>query len=291
MWRTLSIRPRDASGGHKLGIMLFVTATPIGNLSDASERLRTVLGDAELIAAEDTRKLRQLASGIGVKIKAKVISLNDSNEREQVESIAHQAKTMNVVLVSDAGMPTISDPGYNLVKQCHQQGVEVISIAGPSAVVSALSVSGLATDRFCFEGFIPKKHAEKTKFFENLVDQPRTMVFFETAPRMVDSLEVAAEVLGDREASVSRELTKMFEETITGKLSEIAEEIAQNPRGEMVLVIAGNQANEVDYEELVTKVIQLVDAGMGLKQAAQEVSENFGGSKRELYQRALAEKK
>lgn len=291
MWRTLSIRPRDASGGHKLRSVLFVTATPIGNLSDASARLKTVLAEAELIAAEDTRKLRQLASGLGVKIKAKVISLNDSNEREQVVSIAHQAKTLNVVLVSDAGMPTISDPGYNLVKQCHQQQVEVISIAGPSAVISALSVSGLATDRFCFEGFIPKKSSEKTKFFENLTDQPRTMVFFEAAPRMVDSLQIAASVLGDREASISRELTKMFEQTLTGKLSELAEQIAENPRGEMVLIISGNRANELDYSVLVSKVTQLVDSGMGLKQAAQEVSENFGGSKRELYQRALAEKK
>lgn len=130
--------------------MLFVTATPIGNLSDASDRLRTTLAEAELIAAEDTRKLKQLASGIGVKLKAKVISLNDSNEREQVEWVVNQAKTQKVVLVSDAGMPTISDPGYNLVKQCHQEGVEIISIAGPSAVVSALAVSGLPTDRFCF---------------------------------------------------------------------------------------------------------------------------------------------
>jgi len=271
--------------------MLFVTATPIGNLSDASDRLRTTLSEAELIAAEDTRKLKQLASGIGAKLKAKVISLNDSNEREQVEWVVNQAKTQKVVLVSDAGMPTISDPGYNLVKQCHQEGVEVISIAGPSAVVSALAVSGLPTDRFCFEGFIPKKSSEKREFFNSLAEEKRTMVFFETAPRMVDSLDMAIEVFGDRQGSVSRELTKMFEQTITGTLSEIAEEIAENPRGEMVLVISGDQNRELDYEFLVDKVLQLVQSGMGLKQAANEVSENFGGSKRELYQRALAEKK
>jgi len=271
--------------------MLFVTATPIGNLSDASDRLRTTLTEADLIAAEDTRKLKQLASGIGVKLKAKVISLNDTNEREQVQRIAQQAKTMNVVLVSDAGMPTISDPGFNLVRECHNQEVEVISIAGPSAVLSALAVSGLPTDRFCFEGFIPKKLSEKKEFFESLTEELRTMVFFETAARMVDSLEKAIEVLGDRQASVSRELTKMFEETITGTLSEISEEIAKNPRGEMVLVISGNQSKELDYEFLVGKVLQLVESGMGLKQASNEVSENFGGSKRELYQRALAEKK
>lgn len=271
--------------------MLFVTATPIGNLSDASERLKTILSEAELIAAEDTRKLKQLAGGIGIKLSGKVISLNDTNEREQVEKLAVQAKTMKVVLVSDAGMPTISDPGFNLVKECHNQDVEVISIAGPSAVISAISVSGLPTDRFCFEGFIPKKQSEKKEFFESLADEKRTMVFFETAPRMVDSLEAAIEVLGDRQGSVSRELTKLFEETITGTLSEIAEQIAQNPRGEMVLVISGNQSKELDYEFLVSKVMQLVESGMGLKQASNEVSENFGGSKRELYQRALAEKK
>lgn len=271
--------------------MLFVTATPIGNLSDASERLRTTLSEAELIAAEDTRKLRQLAGGIGIKLKAKVISLNDSNEREQVQDLAVKAKTQRVVLVSDAGMPTISDPGYNLVKQCHQEGVEVVTVAGPSAVISALSVSGLPTDRFCFEGFIPKKQNEKHEFFTDLASEKRTMVFFESAARMVDSLETALEVFGDRQASISRELTKMFEETITGPLSELAEEIATNPRGEMVLVISGSQQQQLDYEFLVQKVLQLVDGGMGLKQAANEVSENFGGSKRELYQRALAEKK
>ena len=271
--------------------MLFVTATPIGNLSDASERLRTTLSEAELIAAEDTRKLRQLAGGIGIKLKAKVISLNDSNEREQVQELAVKAKTQRVVLVSDAGMPTISDPGYNLVKQCHQEGVEVVTVAGPSAVISALSVSGLPTDRFCFEGFIPKKQNEKNKFFTGLASEKRTMVFFESAARMVDSLETALEVFGDRQASISRELTKMFEETITGSLSELAEEIATNPRGEMVLVISGSQQQQLDYEFLVQRVLQLVDTGMGLKQAANEVSENFGGSKRELYQRALAEKK
>ena len=270
--------------------MLFVTATPIGNLSDASDRLKTTLAGADLIAAEDTRKLKQLASGLGVQLKAKVISLNDTNERDQVQWVSEQAKTKNVVLVSDAGMPTISDPGYNLVKKCHELGVEVISIAGPSAVLSALSVSGLATDRFCFEGFIPKKTGEKREFFESLASETRTMVFFETAPRMVDSLNLAIEIFGDRQASVSRELTKMFEQTITGTLSEIAEVIADNPRGEMVLVISGNSSRELDYEFLVGKVLQLVDSGMGLKQAANEVSENFGGSKRELYQRALAER-
>ena len=271
--------------------MLFVTATPIGNLSDASDRLKTTLAEADLIAAEDTRKLKQLAGGLDVKLKAKVISLNDNNEREQVEWLAGQAKTKNVVLVSDAGMPTISDPGYNLVKKCHEGDVEVISIAGPSAVLSALSVSGLPTDRFCFEGFVPKKATEKREFFGALSDEKRTMVFFETAPRMVDTLETAQEVFGDRQASVSRELTKIFEQTLTGQLSELAQKIAENPRGEMVLVISGNSSKELDYEFLVSKVLQLVESGMGLKQAANEVSENFGGSKRELYQRALAEKK
>ncbi len=271
--------------------MLFVTATPIGNLSDASERLKTTLKEADLIAAEDTRKLKQLAGGLDIKLKAKVVSVNDTNEREQVEQLANLAKTSKVVLVSDAGMPTISDPGYNLVKHCHEIGVEVLSIAGPSAVSSALSVSGLPTNRFCFEGFIPKKTNEKRQFFESLKTEKRTLVFFETAPRIVESLETAIEVLGDRQASLSRELTKMFEQTITGKLSEIRDEISKNPRGELVLVVHGDESAELDYEFLVEKVLQLVESGIGLKQAANEVSENFGGSKRELYQRALAEKK
>lgn len=271
--------------------MLFVTATPIGNLSDASERLKTTLKEADLIAAEDTRKLKQLAGGLDIKLKAKVVSVNDTNEREQVEQLANLAKTSKVVLVSDAGMPTISDPGYNLVKHCHEIGVEVLSIAGPSAVSSALSVSGLPTNRFCFEGFIPKKPNEKKQFFELLKTEKRTLVFFETAPRIVESLETAIEVLGDRQASLSRELTKMFEQTITGKLSEIRDEISINPRGEIVLVVHGDESAELDYQFLVEKVLQLVESGIGLKQAANEVSENFGGSKRELYQRALAEKK
>ena len=271
--------------------MLILAATPIGNLSDASGRLIETLTDASFIAAEDTRELLRLCKGLGVSTKAKLISLHDHNERDRVSELVALATDSDVVLVSDAGMPTISDPGYHLVKACGDSGVEVIIIPGPSAVVSALAVSGLATDRFSFEGFLPRKSGERVRAFESLATEKRTMVFFEAPHRILDSLVDASQVFsGQRQASVSRELTKKFEETKRGPLSELIEWAKTGPKGEMVLVISGAGEQDVDYQELGKKALELSESGMGLKQASGEVADQFGASKSVVYQHALQAK-
>ena len=271
--------------------MLILAATPIGNLSDASGRLIETLTDASFIAAEDTRELLRLCKGLGVSTKAKLISLHDHNERDRVSELVALATDSDVVLVSDAGMPTISDPGYHLVKACADSGVEVIIIPGPSAVVSALAVSGLATDRFSFEGFLPRKSGERVRVFESLATEKRTMVFFEAPHRILDSLVDASQVFsGQRQASVSRELTKKFEETKRGPLAELIEWAKTSPKGEMVLVISGAGEQDVDYQVLGKKALELSGSGMGLKQASGEVADQFGASKSVVYQHALQAK-
>ena len=267
--------------------MLILAATPIGNISDASERLKTTLASAKYIAAEDTRTLLQLANHLGVKLAAELISLHEHNELQKLDRLVEIAKTADLVLVSDAGMPTISDPGFALVRACADAGVEIQVVPGPSAVISALAVSGLSTDRFCFEGFLPRKSGERTKVFESLQTETRTMVFFESPHRISDSLSDAAKVFGpNRLASVSRELTKKFEETKRGTLSELID-WAQNLKGEMVLVIAGAEPVIWNLEDLVAQVIELKSSGTGLKQAASSIAKQYGASSSELYALAL----
>jgi 16S rRNA (cytidine1402-2'-O)-methyltransferase len=267
--------------------MLILAATPIGNIGDASQRLRTTLEQAKHIAAEDTRTLLKLANHLGLKLGAELISLHEHNELQKLDRLVELATSGDLVLVSDAGMPTISDPGFALVRACADAGVEVQVVPGPSAVISALAVSGLSTDRFCFEGFLPRKSGERTRMFESLIHETRTMVFFESPHRIFDSLSDAAKVFGpDRKASVSRELTKKFEETKRGSLAELAL-WAQYLKGEMVLVIAGAEVAEINTEELVKQVIELKLSGVGLKQAATSVAKQYGASSSELYALAL----
>jgi 16S rRNA (cytidine1402-2'-O)-methyltransferase len=173
-------------------------------------RLRLALESFEFIAAEDTRTLKKLANGLSIKLKAQLFSLHEHNESERIAQLVELATEHDLLLVSDAGMPTISDPGFLLVRACTQAGIEVISLPGPSAVVTALAVSGLPTDRFCFEGFLPRKSGERQRVFQALAQEKRTMVFFEAPHRILDALQDAHKVLGDRRASVSRELTKKF---------------------------------------------------------------------------------
>ena len=267
--------------------MLILAATPIGNIGDASERLKVTLASARVIAAEDTRTLLQLANHLSIKLAAELISLHEHNEIQKLDRLVQIAKTADLVLVSDAGMPTISDPGFALVRACAEAGVEIQVVPGPSAVISALAVSGLSTDRFCFEGFLPRKSGERTRFLESLVTETRTMVFFESPHRITESLSDAAKVFGsDRLASVSRELTKKFEETKRGTLEELLD-WAQNLKGEMVLVIAGAEPAVWNLEDLVSQVIELKGSGTGLKQAASSVAKQYGASSSELYALAL----
>jgi 16S rRNA (cytidine1402-2'-O)-methyltransferase len=272
--------------------VLILAATPIGNLSDASPRLIEHLVSAKFIAAEDTRSLFKLANALGIKLNARLFSLHEHNEGDRIEQILEIAGEDDVLVVSDAGMPTVSDPGFLLVRAAVKAGLAVTVIPGPSAVLSALAVSGLPTDRFTFEGFLPRKSGDRRKAFESLAREPRTMIFFESPHRILESLEDAASVLGDtRQASVSRELTKKFEHTERGTLPELVEWAKSEPRGEMVLVIAGSAAVEAKSEDLVQQVLALIEDGIGLKQAVAEIAGSAGAGKSELYQSVLEARK
>lgn len=272
--------------------MLILAATPIGNLGDASARLKEVLGEAKYIAAEDTRSLLKLASMLGIKLNAKLFSLHEHNELERIEQILEIAQTEDVVVVSDAGMPTVSDPGFALVRAAVQAGLAVTVIPGPSAVLAALSVSGLATDRFTFEGFLPRKGSERRKVFKALASESRTMIFFESPHRILESLEDAATVFGgERLATVSRELTKKFEHTERGSLADLIDWAKGEPKGEMVLVISGAEPVEAHAGDVVALVNQLVEAGEKLKPAVASIAEFHNVSKSELYQLVLDSRK
>lgn len=270
--------------------MLILAATPIGNLADASKRLIQALSEARVIAAEDTRMVQKLAQGLAIELNARLISLNDHNEREKVDQLVAIAQNEDLLLVSDAGMPTVSDPGFVLVRAMVQAGIEVSVIPGPSAVLAALAVSGLPTDRFSFEGFIPRKESERTEFFKKLINEDRTMVFFETANRLADSISAAKAIFGEqRPASVSRELTKKFEETFRGSLGDLAEWSKVTPKGELVLVIAGQTDKAAaNLTELVQIVEALRGSGKSLKDAVAVVAKMAGVSKSALYDQTIA---
>lgn len=271
--------------------MLILAATPIGNLSDSSARLIEHLGTSKFIAAEDTRTLIKLARGLGVKLDAKLFSLHEHNEAERVTQLLEIAATEDVLVVSDAGMPTVSDPGFVLVRAAIEAGIEVTVIPGPSAVLAALAVSGLPTDRFSFEGFLPRKSGERRKVFQSLLLETRTMVFFESPHRIDDALKDALAVFGElRQATVSRELTKKFEQTVRGTIPELLEWSANPTKGELVLVIAGNSeasATTATLDELLLEVEEGRSSGLSLKQSVAKVAEKHSLSKSDLYQQVL----
>ena len=271
--------------------MLILAATPIGNLSDASARLIEHLGTAKYIAAEDTRTLLKLARGLGVKLDAKLFSLHEHNEAERVSQLLEIAATEDVLVVSDAGMPTVSDPGFVLVRAAIVAGIEVTVVPGPSAVLAALAVSGLPTDRFSFEGFLPRKSGERKKLFQALLQESRTMVFFESPHRIDDALKDALTVFGPtRQATVSRELTKKFEQTVRGTIPELLEWSANPTKGELVLVIAGNSeahVSKASIEDLLKEVESGRAEGLSLKLAVAKVADKHSLSKSDLYQQVL----
>jgi 16S rRNA (cytidine1402-2'-O)-methyltransferase len=272
--------------------VLILAATPIGNLSDASPRLVEALTDSKFIAAEDTRSLLKLANSLGIKLNARLFSLHEHNEGDRLTQILEIAQDEPVLVVSDAGMPTVSDPGFLLVRAAVVAGVEVTVIPGPSAVLSALAVSGLPTDRFTFEGFLPRKQGDRRKMFASLAREPRTMVFFESPHRILESLQDAVLELGqDRAATVSRELTKKFEHTERGTLQDLVDWAKSEPKGEMVLVVAGATAEVVNTEDLVEQVLALTAEGAGLKDAVAEIASAAGASKGDLYQLVLERRK
>ncbi|ALJ19747.1 16S rRNA (cytidine(1402)-2'-O)-methyltransferase [Microbacterium sp. No. 7] len=268
--------------------MIILAATPIGNLGDASARLVAALEAATVIAAEDTRTAQRLLQALGVGNRPRLVALHDHNERERAAELAASAAETDLLVLSDAGMPTVSDPGYRLVAEAVAQGVTVTAIPGPSAVVTALAVSGLPTDRFTFEGFPPRKPGERRTAFGALANEPRTMVFFEAPSRLADTLGAMAAAFGaDRPAAVCRELTKLHEEVRRGTLAELAAWAEGGVRGEIVVVVGGAAPREVGADEAVAHVLRLVADGIRLKEAAAEVAAATGHSSRELYQAAL----
>ena len=268
--------------------MIILGGTPIGNLSDASSRLRETLESVTVIASEDTRTTVKLLSGLNISNRPRLIALHDHNESQLAAEVVALARESDVLVLSDAGMPTVSDPGYHLVQAAIAAGVIVTSVPGPSAVLTALAVSGLPTDRFTFEGFLPRKQGERRSLFTQLERELRTMIFFESPNRLADALGDAVAVLGEtREAVVCRELTKKFEEVKRGTVSQLADWAAEGVRGEIVLLLRGAAHTVVSLEAGLAEVGRLVAEGMRLKEACAQVSESTSLSKRDLYQGAL----
>lgn len=269
-----------------------LAATPLGNPADASSRLVEALQSADVVAAEDTRRVRRLASDLGVTVGGRIVSFYDAVERERAVELADAAEAGQVVLVvSDAGMPTVSDPGYRLVALAVERGIAVSVLPGPSAVLAALAVSGLPVDRFCFEGFLPRKAGERATRLSDLGSEPRTMVFFEAPHRLAAMLDALVVGLGGkRRAAVCRELTKTYEEVRRGSLAELAEWAAEGVRGEITVVVSGvseaerrTSAGLDDAQGWVAAVEMGVAGGQDRREVIADVAKRAGVPRREVY--------
>ncbi len=269
--------------------VLIVAATPLGNPADASPRLRDALAGADVVAAEDTRRTRRLAADLGVRIGGKVISHFDAVESQRAGQIADLVRDGNTVLVvSDAGMPLVSDPGLAAVRACLDEGLPVTCLPGPSAVTTALALSGLPSDRFCFEGFLPRRAGQRRARLRGLADEQRTMVFFESPRRLASCLADMAEIFGsDRPAAVCRELTKTYEEVLRASVGELAGKVV-DILGEVTIVVQGGQPVQPETPDLLAAVDELVDAGMRRSEAVAQVAKQNGVSRRELYEKVMA---
>ena len=276
------------------GVPLVLAGAPIGRADDASPRLVAALATADVVAAEDTRRLHRLCADLGVTLPGRLVSFFEGNEAARTPSLLEDVRAgQRVVVVTDAGMPTVSDPGYRLVVAAVEAGLPVTCVPGPSAVTTALAVSGLPTDRFCFEGFLPRKAGERRTRLAALQAEPRTCVLFEAPHRLADALADMAAVLGDdRRAVVCRELTKTYEEVVRGTLAELVAWAAGGVRGEVTLVLAGAAAREVDLTpvELVRLVGVRESAGLTRKEALAAVAAETGLPKRDVYDDVVAAK-
>ncbi|MGW0206692.1 16S rRNA (cytidine(1402)-2'-O)-methyltransferase [Streptomyces sp. NPDC003233] len=275
---------------------LVLAGTPIGDIADAPPRLAEELAGADVVAAEDTRRLRRLTQALGVTPKGRVVSYFEGNESartpELVEELLGGAR---VLLVTDAGMPSVSDPGYRLVAAAVEKDIRVTAVPGPSAVLTALALSGLPVDRFCFEGFLPRKAGERLSRLREVAAERRTLVYFEAPHRLDDTLAAMAEVFGaDRRAAVCRELTKTYEEVRRGRLAELAEWAAEGVRGEITVVVEGapeRAPGELDAEELVRRVRAREEAGERRKEAIAAVAVEAGVPKRIVFDAVVAAKR
>ena len=279
--------PRPAGQGR-----ILLAATPLGNPGDASARLIAALAESDVIAAEDTRRARRLLSELAVVPVGRLVSFFDANERDRADELVARALAGDtIVVISDAGMPTVSDPGFRLVALAVEQGVDVSVLPGPSAVPTALALSGLPVDRFCFEGFLPRKGGERATRLAELAVEPRTMVFFEAPHRLLPMLEALAEAFGDtRSAAVCRELTKTYEEVRRGVLADLVEWARAGVRGEITVVVAGADAQQRREAAGLDSAAGWVDAvamaeasGTDRKSAIAEVAKRAGIPRREVY--------
>lgn len=266
---------------------LFIVGTPIGNLGDVTARAREVLSAVDLVAAEDTRRTGRLLRSLG--IAATLASLHDANERERSARILETVREgRSVALVSDAGMPLVSDPGYHLVRAAIAEGLDVRVVPGPSAVLAALVLSGLPADRFSFEGFAPRKAGERVRRLGELKEDSRTLVFFESPVRVRTLLRDMLSVFGDRPAAVCREVTKLHEEVVRGRISEVLAAMAGQPKGEIVVVIGGATGPApVDLDACADEARQLISGGMRKRDAARLVAERRGASANGVYRRLI----
>jgi 16S rRNA (cytidine1402-2'-O)-methyltransferase len=283
VWGGEAVAQEDSAG------VVVLAATPIGDIADASPRLVTELTNADVIAAEDTRRLRRLLERLGVQTDAPIMSYFEGNEaRRTGELLRLLEQGARVVVVSDAGMPSVSDPGYRLVAAAVARGFRVTAVPGPSAVLTALAVSGLPVDRFCFEGFLPRKTSERLRRLAELAAEPRTMIFFEAPHRTAATLSAMAEAFGaDRPGAVCRELTKMYEEVRRGSMQELADWAGSEVRGEVTLVIGGAPTPTADLESAAQEAVELAASGMKLKAAVAQVAQQEGVAKNALYDVAL----
>jgi 16S rRNA (cytidine1402-2'-O)-methyltransferase len=267
--------------------VLVLAGTPIGRVDDAPPRLAAELARADVVAAEDTRRLKRLVSELGIELSGRVVSYFEGNEQGRTPQLLEALQAgERVVLVTDAGMPSVSDPGYRLVAAAVDAGIDVTSVPGPSAVLTALAVSGLPVDRFCFEGFLPRKAGERARRLDELADEPRTMVFFEAPHRTEATLLAMAEVFGaDRRAAVCRELTKTHEEVRRDGLGQLAAWAADGVRGEVTIVVAGadEQPPTTDPGTLRALVASEEAAGVPRKEAIADVARRSGVPKRMVY--------
>jgi 16S rRNA (cytidine1402-2'-O)-methyltransferase len=277
-----------------MGGRLVLGGAPLGQPGDVGPRLRTAMATADVLAVEDTRRLHRLAADLEVQLSGRVVTFHESVERSRLPGLlAALAEGRTVLLLTDAGMPSVSDPGYTLVRAAIEAGVEVTSVPGPSAVTTALAVSGLPVDRFCFEGFLPRKAGERRSRLAGLADERRTMVFFESPHRLADALTDAAAVMGEgRPAAVCRELTKTHEEVRRGPLAELASWAADGVRGEITLVVGGAPAAPVALSpsELAAEVAAEEAAGATRKDAIRAVVVRTGLPRRTVYDAVVAAK-
>jgi 16S rRNA (cytidine1402-2'-O)-methyltransferase len=291
MWRARPHR-RDRLGGVTGRLVL--GGAPLGQPGDVGPRLRRAMAEADVLAVEDTRRLHRLATDLEVTLTGRVVTFHESVERQRLPGLlAALADGATVLLLTDAGMPSVSDPGYTLVRAAVDAGVAVTAVPGPSAVVTALALSGLPVDRFCFEGFLPRKGGERRARLAGLADERRTMVFFESPHRLADALADCAAAFGpDREAAVCRELTKTHEEVRRGPLAELAEWAAAGVRGEITLVVAGAVPGPVALSpaELAAEVAAEEAAGAARKDAIRAVVARTGLPRRTVYDAVVAAK-